>query len=88
MAGTAPLSGHNRPAGWAAFRALRQKPGTAHAPRHGNWRHGMRSREGQAAMRQVRFVGWLLRKPGRLMAVPDAWLLATPLGWLAYRTQA
>ena len=75
----------NSPTGWAAFRALRQKPGPAHAPRHANWRHGMRSRDGQAIMRELRFAGWLLRKPGRLMAVPDEWLPPTPLGWLVFR---
>lgn len=88
MAGTASLSGHNRSVGWAAFRALRQKPGPAHAPRHRNCRHGMRSREGQAIMRQLRFADWLLRKPGRLMAVPDealgVWCRPRPLGWAAY----
>lgn len=40
-------------------------------------------------MRQVRFAGWMLRKPGRLMAAPDAllatWLPPCPIGWAGYR---
>lgn len=48
----------------------------------------MRSRDGQAIMRELRFAEWLLRKPGRLMAVPDealgAWCPPRPLGWAAY----
>ena len=50
---------------------------------------GMRSREGQAMMREVRFAGWLLRKPGRFLAMPDEMLAARfpppPWGWRGYR---
>ena len=40
-------------------------------------------------MRKIRFAGWLLRKPGRLIAMPDEVLAARfprpALGWAGYR---
>jgi hypothetical protein len=61
----------NAPSGWAAFRALRQKPARAPPPRHGNYRHGMRTPEYRDTMRRLRFADWALRKAGRLMALPE-----------------
>lgn len=95
MAGAEPMNRHNDPTGWAAFRALRQAPSPAYAPRHGNWRHGMRSKAGIAAMRRVRLATrvWKMR-PRQLLAIPaevfDAWfpLQPSPVGWRAYQQLA
>ena len=89
MAGAIAVRLRNAPSGWAAFRALRQTPAKIRPARHGNWRHGGRSKAFPGLMRELRFAGWLLRRPGRLMAMPDAvldaWCPPPPLGWNAYR---
>jgi hypothetical protein len=77
----------NAPSGWAAYRALRQEPERTPHPRHGNYRHGMRTPEYRTIIRRLRFAAWALRKPGRLMALPDAVLDSyfppRPAGWKA-----
>lgn len=82
----------NAPTGWAAFRALRQTAAPIKPARHGNWRHGTRTLEHRHMMRRLRFVGWALRKPGRLMAMPDEtleiWCPPLPAGWKAYAAAA
>ena len=83
------MTRRNIPAGWAAFRALRQTPHTIRAPRHGNWKHGLRSLKGQAEMRMlrrtIRLLDWLEHSRGRTM--PDfmgKWFPPRPLGWRGY----
>jgi len=88
VAGAIAVNLHNAPSGWAAFRALRQTPAHTRPVHHGNLRHGGRSREFRVIMRELRFAGWLMRKPGRLMAMPDAlldaWCPPRPMGWQRY----
>lgn len=84
------MSGRNEPGGWAAFRALRQTPAPHRPKRHGNWKHGARSRFGIEEGRKIRetlrildapSVGAVLRVPGAL-----AWLFPPrPIGWGGYR---
>ncbi len=56
------------PAGWLAFRMLRQRP--ADLPRlcHGNYRHGWYSKGTTASMVKVRALARVLRRPH---GVPD-----------------
>lgn len=57
----------NAPAGWAAFRALRQKPATILPRRHGNWVHGNYSRQRIEGLRLVRACSRIMRRrPRRL----------------------
>ena len=52
---------HNSPAGWAAFRALRQRPAPIPRRRHGNRKHGNYTKSGRASMGRVRLLARLLR---------------------------
>ncbi len=52
---------HNSPAGWAAFRTLRQRPAPAPRRRHGNYRHGSYSKSCRESMALIRFCARALR---------------------------
>lgn len=85
------MSGRNVPAGWAAFRALRQTP-TRHRPkRHGNWKYGGRSRLGRQQMRETRLLLRVLdvldgRSAQTISPGALAWLSPPrPIGWGWYR---
>lgn len=85
------MTGRNVPAGWAAFRALRQTPAPHRAKRHGNWRHGGRSRWGVEQAREVRCLVRALdvldgRRVGKLAPHFMGWLRPLRVaGWGGYR---
>lgn len=92
MAGDFRVSGRNVPAGWAAFRALRQAPAPHQPKRHGNWKHGMRSRFGIDEGRKIRVMLRILDAPriGAVLRVPGvlAWLYPPrPMGWMHFTKQ-
>ena len=84
------MSGRNVPAGWAAFRALRQTPAPHRPKRHGNWKHGARSRLGMEEWRELRVMLRILDAPrvGAGLRVPGVleWLFKPrPAGWGGHR---
>ena len=74
----------NTPAGWAGFIALRQVPVTR-PKRHGNWKHGARSHESEAAMRELRVAIRILRCLDRglkpTVTLPER---PRPEGWVGF----
>ena len=54
--------GQNTPAGWHAFRVLRQKPAAVPVRRHGNYRHGDYSKGRIESMRLLRACVRVLRR--------------------------
>jgi hypothetical protein len=52
---------HNSPTGWAAFRALRQRPAPVPRRRHGNRKHGNYTQSARASMALIRFCARALR---------------------------
>ena len=82
------MSLSNVPAGWAAFRVLRQEPGRVRPRWHGNWKHGARSKRGREAAREVRFILRVADSPRLFLRVPDfllnRWFPPRPMGWREY----
>jgi hypothetical protein len=77
---------HNSPAGWAAFRALRQKPAPIPRHRHGNRKHGNYSKSGRASMALIRFCARALRTGrGDLSTFYGPQPVAP--GWRAFRAE-
>lgn len=86
------MTGRNVPAGWAAFRAIRQTPGRQRPKRHGNWKHGGRSRFGIDQGRKLRAMLRIIDAPRRGvgLVVPSVlgWLFPLrPLGWAHFTKQ-
>ncbi len=90
------MKGRNVPSSWAGFRALRQRPAPICPPRHGNWKHGMRSRWGIAEGRSVRALILAVDVLDGRRRVPDERLVSVavslapflaprPVGWRGYR---
>lgn len=82
------MSRSNVPAGWSAFRVLRQAPERARPVLHGNWKHGCRSKRSLAEMREFRLLLRMADSPRFLAQVPDCILHQLfpprPMGWRAY----
>jgi hypothetical protein len=83
------MSGRNVPAGWATFCALRKTPTRHPQIRHGNWKHGNRSRSGIQQWRELRFAIRALAAldKGHDMAMSTfmAWLFPLrPIGWCGF----
>ncbi len=57
--------GRSGPAGWRAFRLLRQHPADRPSLHHGNYRHGWYSKGTNASMAKVRALVRVLRSPPR-----------------------
>ncbi len=53
------------PAGWRAFRMLRQRPADLPRLRHGNYRHGEYSKGSAAGLKKVRALVRVLPRPPR-----------------------
>jgi hypothetical protein len=80
----------NVPAGWSAFRVLRQKSERVRPVRHGNWKHGARSKRALAEMRELRFLLRVADSPRFRARLPDCVLHRLPplrpMGWRGYFT--
>jgi hypothetical protein len=72
-------------AGWAAFRALRQRPAPVLVRQHGNHRHGRYAKDSVEERRRFRLYIRALRHVKLGDAVPGVRLPPEPSTWRLYR---
>ncbi len=85
----------NVPTGWAGFRALRQAPAPVRPVRHGNWKHGLRSKSYPRERREFLWACRALdvalgRRRGRALSrmpaeLLDVWCPPLAEGWAGFR---